>query len=163
MASRWPRVHLPWIVALVILVQRPCVAITKDLAGVVNLNTAEPGLLGLLSGIGPAKARAIVSYRARHPFRTVDELVRVKGIGRRMVRRLRLHLAVAGPSTARIATGAAGSPSPGPPPEPIHAIPAAPRPRWAPLVRSLAVPSRALRPPVPVFIRSHANHCVLPR
>jgi len=72
----------------------------KDLTGVVNLNTAEPGLLVLLPGVGGAKAAQIVAYRTRHPFRTVDELVRIKGIGRRMVRTLRPHLAVAGPSTA---------------------------------------------------------------
>src|SRR5436853_831887 len=72
----------------------------KAIDGVVNLNTADAGVLGLLPGIGPAKAAQIVAYRKRHPFRTVDELVRIKGIGRKMVRRLRVHLAVAGPTTA---------------------------------------------------------------
>ena len=72
----------------------------KGVDGVVNLNTAPADLLSLLPGVGPAKAGAIVTYRARRPFRTVDELVRIKGIGRKMVRRLRPHLAVAGPTTA---------------------------------------------------------------
>ena len=67
----------------------------KAVDGVVNLNTADPVVLGLLPGIGPAKAAQIVAYRKRHPFRTVDELVRIKGIGRKMVRRWRAHLAVA--------------------------------------------------------------------
>src|SRR6516225_3490345 len=86
----------------------------KAVDGVVNLNTAPPEVLGLLPGIGPAKAAEIATYRKRRPFRTVDELVRIKGIGRKMVRRLRPHLAVAGPTTA-----AAGLPShevPSPPP-----------------------------------------------
>src|ERR1044071_5579662 len=72
----------------------------KSVDGVVNINTAEVGVLGLLPGIGPAKAAQIVAYRKRHPFRTVDELVRIRGIGRKMVRRWRAHLAVAGPTTA---------------------------------------------------------------
>jgi competence protein ComEA len=90
----------------------PVVAAGKDLTGVVNLNTAEPRLLELLPGVGGAKAAQIVAYRARHPFRTVDELVRIKGIGRRMVRALRPHLAVAGPSTANPTARSGGSRSP---------------------------------------------------
>ena len=53
-------------------------------------------MLALLPGIGPAKAAEIVAYRKRRPFRTVDELVRIRGIGRKMVRHLRVHLAVVG-------------------------------------------------------------------
>ena len=72
----------------------------RQLEGVVNLNTASAGQLRLLPGIGPAKVRDIVAYRTKHPFRTVEELVRIKGIGRKMLRRLRLNLAVSGPTTA---------------------------------------------------------------
>ena len=72
----------------------------KGVDGVVNINTADAGVLGLLPGIGPSKAAQIIAYRKRHPFRTVDELVRIRGIGRKMVRHLRVHLAVAGPTTA---------------------------------------------------------------
>ena len=75
----------------------------KGVDGVINLNTAPAEVLSLLPGVGPAKADAIVTYRRRRPFRTVDELVRIKGIGRKMVRGLRLHLAVAGPTTATAA------------------------------------------------------------
>ncbi|HVY39595.1 MAG TPA: helix-hairpin-helix domain-containing protein, partial [Polyangia bacterium] len=91
----------------------------KGVDGVVNLNTAPAAVLALLPGVGPAKADAIVGYRTRRPFRTVDELVRIKGIGRKMVRRLRPHLAVAGPTTAAVATvavPAAGGTSSVPPP-----------------------------------------------
>ena len=37
----------------------------KDVDGVVNLNTAEIGVLALLPGIGPAKAAQIAAYRKR--------------------------------------------------------------------------------------------------
>jgi competence protein ComEA len=87
----------------------------KAVDGVVNLNTAEVAVLGLLPGVGPAKAAQIVAYRKRHPFRTVDELVRIKGIGRKMVRRLRVHLAVSGPTTATGMVVPAGAAPPPPP------------------------------------------------
>jgi hypothetical protein len=72
----------------------------------------------MLPGIGPAKAQSILAYRKRRPFRTVDELVRIKGIGRRMVRQLRPHLAVTGPTTAAPSSGPAVVPPPPPPPRP---------------------------------------------
>jgi competence protein ComEA len=111
----------------------------KGVDGVVNLNTAPADLLSLLPGVGPAKAGAIVTYRTRRPFRTVDELVRIKGIGRKMVRGLRPHLAVAGPSTATPAGAKASVPGPpalsrpAPPAHPTGA-PRCPPPR--PLIRA---------------------------
>jgi competence protein ComEA len=136
----------------------PARAEGKRVEGVVNLNTAPPELLGLLPGVGPAKARGILVYRGRRAFRTVDELVRVKGIGRRMVRELRKHLAVAGPTTIRALTGPAPAPPPPPPP------PAALRPRPPPLLaRPASLPARA--PPRPRWdrpARSPANACLPP-
>jgi competence protein ComEA len=79
----------------------PARAQKATLEGVVNLNTASPEELRLLSGIGPARIRNILAYRHKHPFRTVEELARIKGIGRKMVRHLRGHLAVNGPTTAQ--------------------------------------------------------------
>ena len=64
--------------------------------GSINVNTASEDDLTLLPGIGPAKARAIVAYRAKRPFRTVNDLLRVKGIGRAILKRLRPHVIVDG-------------------------------------------------------------------
>lgn len=48
----------------------------------VNLNTATVEQLDALPGIGPATARAIVSYRTRKgPFAKVDDLLNIDGIG----------------------------------------------------------------------------------
>lgn len=54
--------------------------------GPVNVNTATAEELSQLSNVGPAKAAAIVSYREEHgPFRSLQELTRVTGIGERTV------------------------------------------------------------------------------
>ena len=48
----------------------------------VDLNTATLADLDRLPGVGPATAAAIVAYRDAHgPFRTVDDLGEVRGIG----------------------------------------------------------------------------------
>ena len=48
----------------------------------VNVNTASAEELEALTGIGPALAEAIVSYRDEHgAFKTPEELMNVKGIG----------------------------------------------------------------------------------
>jgi len=79
----------------------PALAEKAKLEGVVNLNTATPEELSLIPGVGPARVRNILAYRRAHPFRTVDELARIKGIGRKTIRHWRMHLAVGGPSTAQ--------------------------------------------------------------
>jgi competence protein ComEA len=58
-------------------------------AGIVDLNTATARQLETLPGIGPALAGRIIRYRARAPFRDVDELDRVSGIGPKTMATLR--------------------------------------------------------------------------
>ena len=130
------------ILTLLLFAPRPAWA-GKAVDGVVNLNTAPVEVLGLLPGVGPAKAAEIVAYRKKRPFRTVDELVRIKGIGRKMVRRLRVHLAIAGPTTAAGVIG--GRNEPVAPPAPRPPLPP-PRAACVPCARPLARP----RPPRPV-------------
>lgn len=48
----------------------------------ININTADVQTLTQLKGIGPKKAEAIVAWReANGDFKTVDQLLDVKGIG----------------------------------------------------------------------------------
>lgn len=50
--------------------------------GKVSINTASEAELEQLPGIGPVLARAIVAERTAHgPFRSVDDLGRVRGLG----------------------------------------------------------------------------------
>lgn len=58
------------------------VFITTLLFSTVNVNRANSAQLQTLNGIGPTKAQEIIKYRKSHgAFKTVDELVNVKGIG----------------------------------------------------------------------------------
>jgi competence protein ComEA len=69
---------------------------------VVNVNTATPEQLQLLPGIGEARARAIVSVRKQNGgFKSLEQLLDVKGIGGVMLDRLRPHLSLDGKTTAR--------------------------------------------------------------
>lgn len=62
----------------------------------VNINTADVATLaGSLRGVGIKKAEAIVAYRSEHgPFKSVDELVNVKGIGDKMLEQLRSQVSL---------------------------------------------------------------------
>lgn len=68
----------------------------KAQGGKVDLNSADgPTLQRELSGIGEAKANAIVAYRDMNgPFASVDELLEVKGIGKAILDRNREKLEV---------------------------------------------------------------------
>jgi len=72
-----------------------------EVSGVVNLNTATDTELCTLPGIGPAKAQRILAQRASHKFTTIDQIMKVKGIGRKTYRKLKAHLAVTGPTTLK--------------------------------------------------------------
>lgn len=74
--------------------------------GRLDLNTASQAELELLPGIGPRTATRIIEFRSQvRAIRDVDELLNVKGIGRRTVERLRplvdcVPLTSAGPDDA---------------------------------------------------------------
>ena len=63
-------------------------------AGPVNVNTADAATLAAeLDGIGPAKAQAIVDYRTEHgPFRAAEDLLKVQGIGARVLEQNRANI-----------------------------------------------------------------------
>ena len=62
--------------------------------GDVDINSASVKELFSLKGIGVKKAEAIVSYRKAHCFKNVDEIVKVKGIGKKFLQKNRKSLKV---------------------------------------------------------------------
>ena len=65
-------------------------ALSTSKSKLLNVNTASSSELQALPGIGPKKADAIVTFRtANGPFRQVEDLVQVKGIGPKTLDKLR--------------------------------------------------------------------------
>jgi competence protein ComEA len=57
----------------------------------INLNTATEAELEALPGVGPVIARRIIEGR---PYRSVDDLERVKGIGKKRLEEIRVLVSV---------------------------------------------------------------------
>ena len=53
----------------------------------VNINTADAEtLVAELKGIGLKRAKAILAYRNEHgPFKSIDDLIKIRGISKRIV------------------------------------------------------------------------------
>lgn len=83
-------------------------------AGPVNVNTADVSTLAEeLDGVGPAKAQAIVEYRQKNgPFRTADDLLKVQGIGERVLEQNRANLRFTGGAASAAPATAKSSPAP---------------------------------------------------
>jgi len=59
----------------------------------VNINTASSQQLQQVQGIGPKTAALIVAYRDEHgTFKSVDDLLQVKGIGEKTLEKIRDEL-----------------------------------------------------------------------
>ena len=65
-------------------------------AGPVNVNSADASTLAReLDGIGPVKAQAIVEYRQKNgPFRAAEDLLKVDGIGQRVLDQNRSNIRI---------------------------------------------------------------------
>lgn len=64
----------------------------------IDINLAEAWLLEALPGIGPSLATAIINYRSLNgPFRSIEELSRVNGIGSATLDKLREFITVSLP------------------------------------------------------------------
>lgn len=63
-------------------------------ANLIDLNKASKAELTELTGVGEVIAQRIVDYREQHPFKSVDELVEVNGIGPATLAKIRNQVTV---------------------------------------------------------------------
>ncbi len=66
-------------------------------ADTVDLNTATQEQLETLTGVGPAKAKAIIDYRTeKGNFKAVDDLDNIKGFTQKSIDKLRAQATAGG-------------------------------------------------------------------
>lgn len=111
----------------------------------IDINTASESDLDKLPGVGPAKAKAIVEDRQKNgPFKSVEDLKRVKGIGDKTFDELKGQITVGG-------KGAAAAPK-----APTKMAPVQPA---APAGKPAAAP---MTPPAPAAAKPAGSSAVAP-
>jgi len=74
-----------------------CFAVSGVALAVVNINTATKEELTTLKGVGEKRAQEIINYRTKNgPFKTVDDLEKVPGIGPGIMKQIRSEVTTTG-------------------------------------------------------------------
>ena len=77
----------------------------------VNVNTANSEQLQQVPGIGPATASKILQMRKTYgPFKSVDDLLAIRGLGAKRLEKMRKYLTVGKPAASKPTTPPAKSP-----------------------------------------------------
>jgi competence protein ComEA len=78
------------ILGLIFFSLLPLYAQSKPESEKININTASAADLDKLPRIGPKVAQRIIDYRKEHgPFKKIEEIMKVKGIGEKTFARLK--------------------------------------------------------------------------
>ncbi len=74
----------------------------KPPAKPVNINTANAEELQQVPGIGPATAQKILQMRKSYgAFKSVDDLLAIRGLGQKRLDKMRKYLTVGGPTQSK--------------------------------------------------------------
>ena len=65
-----------------------------EVYGLININTAEKDLLILLDGIGEKRAQDIIEYRQAHPFKRIEDIKKIDGIGQKTFDKIKKQICV---------------------------------------------------------------------
>jgi len=102
-------------VALVVVVAAPSLVAAQAKAapqtsakppvtGTININTASAADLQRLPGIGAKTAGRVIEYRQKNgPFKKVEELMNVRGVGEKNFLKLKNHISVGAPKAEHAA------------------------------------------------------------
>jgi len=60
----------------------------------VNINKATIKELDSLNGIGYKKAEAIIEFRKTHPFKKIEDIMKVRGIGKKTFEKIKGEIEV---------------------------------------------------------------------
>ncbi len=72
-----------------------CIAASNDETNKkININEASANELETLSGIGRSKAEAIVEYRKKNKFKTIEDIMNVDGIGENLFASIKENITV---------------------------------------------------------------------
>jgi competence protein ComEA len=81
-----------------------------QVSGQVNLNNATKAQLDQLPGVGEKAAARIIEHRTKAPFAKTEELMKVKGFGKKKFEKLKANLTVSGPTTLAVKRVSASGP-----------------------------------------------------
>jgi len=75
-------------------------AAAADVSGVINVNSATAEQIAFLPRVGIKLAERVVEYRKSNgPFKKIEDLMEVKGVGEKLFVALKPHLTVSGTTT----------------------------------------------------------------
>ncbi len=107
------RFSLPALVVVSLLAASPYTAAAQSSSrsgaktatvGVVNINSASATDLEALPGIGAKTAARIIEYRQKNgPFKKVEELMNVRGVGEKNFLKLKPQLAISAKAEGSVA------------------------------------------------------------
>lgn len=73
------------------------VAFSGVAVAAVNINTATKEELTSIKGVGEKRAQDIIDYRTKNgPFKTVDDLEKIPGVGPGLMKRIRSQVSISG-------------------------------------------------------------------
>lgn len=80
----------------------PALMAAPQLDGKLNVNDATQKQWELLPGIGPATAKKLVDYRARKKFGATNQVMRIKGIGKKTYQQIKPFLTLEGETNLHV-------------------------------------------------------------
>ncbi len=91
------------ILSLVMILCGSIAIASQEIEGFININTATAEELQMLPGIGASTAQGIVAFRnANGPFKSIEDLVKVRGIGEKKFNSIKAYLRIEGETTLHI-------------------------------------------------------------